>query len=115
VESPTVSLACYVAMGVGANWTYASALTGINQITPNEMRGQMVSLYTLTVGLVSVGAGVYAVGFLNDAVYGGGKGVAPALATVYAICGLTSAAVLIWGRAPFRAAAARAKAWAEPA
>ncbi len=115
VESPTVSLACYVAMGIGANWTYASALTGINQITPNEMRGQMVSLYTLTVGLVSVGAGVYAVGFLNDAVYGGGKGVAPALATVYAICGLTSAAVLIWGRAPFRAAAARAKAWAEPA
>jgi MFS family permease len=115
VQSPWLSLAFYVAMGLGSNWTYSAALTGINQITPNEMRGQMVALYTLMVGLVSVGAGVSAVGFLSDRVFGGGQGVAPGLATIYAVCGLAATAILLAGRAPFRAAQARALAWSEPA
>jgi MFS family permease len=113
VNSPSLSLVFYVVMGLGSNWTYSAALTGINQITPNEMRGQMVALYTMMVGLVSVGAGVFAVGFLSDAVYGGGKGVASGLATIYAVCGLSATIILLFGRAPFRAAIARAAAWSE--
>jgi MFS family permease len=113
VASPGVALACYVAMAFPTNWTYAAALTGINQITPNEMRGQVVALYTLAVGLIAVGVGTFAVGLLNDIVYGGGKGVAPSLATVYAVCGVLAAVVLVTGRRPFRAAVANARAWAE--
>ncbi len=113
VASPTLALICFVAMGLPTNWSYASALTGLNQITPNEMRGRMVAIYTLMVGLVSVGVGTFAVGFLNDRVYGGGQGIGASLATVYAVCGVLGAVVLSLGRRPFRMAAARALAWTD--
>lgn len=113
VSSPTVALICFVAMGFPTTWSYAAALTGINQITPNEMRGQIVAIYTLLVGLLSVGLGSFAVGFLSDTVYSGAHAIAPSLATVYAVCGSIGAALLMLGRPHFRLAAARALAWTE--
>ena len=102
-------------MGLPTTWSYAGALTGINQITPNEMRGQIVAIYTLLVGLVSVGLGSFVVGFLSDRVYGGHLAIAPSLATVYALCGAIGAILLMLGRPHFRLAAARALAWTEGA
>ena len=115
VASPTIALVCFVAMGLPTTWSYAGALTGINQITPNEMRGQIVAIYTLLVGLVSVGLGSFVVGFLSDRVYGGHLAIAPSLATVYALCGAIGAILLMLGRPHFRLAAARALAWTEGA
>jgi MFS family permease len=109
--SPTVSLICFIGMGFPTTWSYASALTGLNQITPNEMRGQLVAIYTLLVGLVSVGLGSFAVGFLADNVYGGRQAIAPSLASVFAFCGVAGAILLLVGRRPFRGAAARALLW----
>jgi MFS family permease len=109
--SPTVSLICFIGMGFPTTWSYASALTGLNQITPNEMRGQVVAIYTLLVGLVSVGLGSFAVGFLADNVYGGRQAIAPSLASVFAFCGVAGAILLLVGRRPFRGAAARALLW----
>ena len=113
IGSPTLSLIFFVAMGFPTTWSYAAALTGINQITPNEMRGQIVAIYTLLVGLVAVGLGTFAVGFLNDRVYVGSHAVAPSLATVFAACGTIGAILLMLGRPHFRLAAARALAWTE--
>jgi MFS family permease len=113
VASPAASLIFFVAMGFPTTWSYAAALTGINQITPNEMRGQIVAIYTLLVGLVAVGLGSFAVGFLSDRVYGGPYAVAPSLATVFAVCGTLGAILLMLGRRAFRVAAAQALDWTE--
>ena len=111
--NPIVGLAPYVCFNLFANWSTAAALTGLSQIAPNELRGQVIALYTLLTGLVSLTVGGFAVGFLNDRVFTGNGGIAPSMATVFAVCGLLGVMVLSTGRLAFRAAAARARAWTE--
>ncbi len=112
--SPMIGLAPLIGINLFANWSSASALTGLSQIAPNELRGQVVALYTLLTGLVSLTLGGFAVGFLNDVVFTGNGGIAPSMATVFAVFALMGVLVLSTGRAAFRGAAARARAWTEP-
>jgi MFS family permease len=112
--TPMLFVAPYIAFNLFANWSTASALTGLSQIAPNELRGQVVALYTLLTGLVSLTVGAFSVGYLNDHVFTGNGGIAPSLATVFGVCGLLGVIVLSTGRPAFRAASARAQAWAEP-
>jgi predicted MFS family arabinose efflux permease len=109
--SPLWGLGPYIAFNVFANWSSASALMGLSQITPNEMRGQATALYTLLTGLVSLTVGSYSVGFLTDHVFTGPTGIAPGLAVVFGAVGLLGVIVLAWGRPAFRAAVAGAEAW----
>ncbi len=99
---------------IASNWSNAAALTGLNQITPNELRGQIVALYTLATGLISLTVGAFIVGELNDTVFTAPTGIAQSLAVVYFGCGLLAAIVLLFGRKAFIRAAERAKAWDEP-
>ena len=111
--TPEIAFFPYFVFNSFANWSSAAALMGLNQITPNELRGQVTALYTLLTGLVSLTVGAFAVGFLNDNVFAGNGGIAPSLATVFGICGFMALVILTTGRPAFRAAAARALAWAE--
>ncbi len=113
--SPQFGLVPYIAYNMCSNWSSAAALTGLNQISPNELRGQVSALYTLLTGLISLTLGGFTVGFLNDQVFTGNNGIAPSMAIVFASCSLMAVIVLATGRPAFRAAVARAKAWAEPA
>ena len=112
--SPLFGLVPYICFNLFANWSTAAALTGLSQVAPNELRGQVTALYTLLTGLVSLTVGGFAVGFLNDRVFTGNGGIAPSMAAVFAVCGLLGVMVLSTGRPAFRAAVARARAWAEP-
>jgi MFS family permease len=111
--APTAPLAyaAFVVVTIPAAWTYAAALTALNQITPNELRGQMTGAYTLVTGLVSMGIGAYAVGLLSDEVFVGPQGVGSSLAAVTLACSALSALLLIAGRRAFRRAADRATGW----
>ena len=113
--SPLLGLLPYVCFNLFSNWSTAAALTGLSQIAPNELRGQVTALYTLLTGLVSLTVGGFVVGFLNDRVFTSNGGIGPSMATVFAVFGLLGAIVLSTGRPAFRAAAARATAWSEPA
>lgn len=113
--APTPQIALmFMAFGaVASTWSFTSALTGLNQITPNELRGQVTAVYTLGTGLVSMTAGTFLVGFLNDNVFPGPKQIGSSLATVYASCGFLGAIVLLSGRKAFVAAVERAQTWQE--
>ncbi len=113
-SSPAIGLAPYIAFNLFANWSGAAALAGLTQVAPNELRGQVVALYTLLTGLVSLTFGAFTVGFLNDSVFLGNDGIRPSMATVFGVCGLLSVLVLSTGRPAYRAAVLRARAWAEP-
>ncbi len=110
--SPLWALAPFCLLSVTTNWSSASALMGLAQITPNELRGQATALYTLLTGLISMTVGGYAVGFLTDNIFTEPTGIAPAMAAVFACMGVLGLVVLGAGRKAFRAAAARAEAWA---
>ena len=114
-DNTTVALALYAPYALTSTWAYTAALTGINNITPNELRGQVTSLYTLLTGLVSMTVGTAAVGMFSDHVFHYPGGLRVSLAAVFAIAGALSAVVLLVGRGAFRRVADRARVWEEAA
>ena len=98
--------------GSAASWSYAAALAALNQITPNELRGQITGVYTLVTGLVSIGVGAFAVGFLSDKVFTGPEGIGPSITAVNATCAVIAGVILLSGMSAFREAVRRAGAWA---
>ncbi len=107
---PEMTLALNALTAITSTWSYAAAMTGLNQITPNELRGQILALYTLFTGLVSMTLGSFLVGFLSDNVYHGQNGVAPSLATVYFGCSVLALTVLVVGRKAYGRAEALSRA-----
>ena len=106
---PEITLALNVIAGVTSTWSYASAMTGLNAITPNELRGQVTAIYTLCTGLISMTLGSFVVGFLSDNVFLGPTGVASSLATTFAGCSLLALLVLIPGRKHYAVAEGRSR------
>jgi MFS family permease len=104
---PEITLALNAVTAITSNWSYAAAMTGLAQITPNELRGQITALYTLFTGLISMTVGSFLVGFLNDNVFHGPTGVQPSLASVYAGCTILALTVMILGRPAYQRAEQR--------
>jgi MFS family permease len=111
--TPELALAGHVVTSMFATWAVTSALTALNQVTPNQLRGQVVAVYTLFLGLVGVGIGALVVGLLSDYVFTGPKGIAPSLASVCAVGGGLGIAVLWYGRSSYQAAVRRAQTWGD--
>ena len=109
--SAALSLVAYACTSLVSIWASTAAVTGLSQITPNEMRGQVVALYMVMTGLVALTLGGLSVGLLSDHVFTAPCGVAPSLAVVYLSCGVVSAVLLLYGRAAFAVAAERARVW----
>ena len=114
MPEPIYAAPFYGVMLLVSNWTSSSALMGLAQITPNELRGQITAIHSFATGLVSLTLGSYSVGFLSDHVYDGPTSLAPGLATAFATFGLSAFAVLMFGRAAYRAAIKRAGSWRGP-
>jgi len=111
--SPMLALGGHIMTSLFATWAVTAALTALNQVTPNQLRGQVVAVYTLLYGLVGVAVGSGAVGVLNDRVFTSATGVGPSLATVCFLGGTCGIALLLWGRRGYREAVVRARTWGE--
>jgi MFS family permease len=108
IADANIALVTFVSMAIVTNWSSSAVLTGLNQITPNALRGQIVALYTLIAGIVAVGFGPTSVGLLNDRVFGPDR-VDLSLAFVLATCSVVGAACLIGSRTAFVRAAMAAE------
>lgn len=106
VPSAALALLGYGLNALFLNWNISGVYSGISQIVPNQMRGQVMALHTILSGLVALTAGNFIVGFLSDTVFTQPNGIAWSLGTVFFTCGLAATLVLASGRAAFRAAAA---------
>jgi MFS family permease len=91
----------YCVMGLAINNGGIAVLTAINRITPNEMRGQVLSLFSMATGLISLSVGPLAVGYLSDHVYGPTLGMGKSLATVLAVAGSLGILTLLKTRRSF--------------
>ena len=109
IPNPLVAFAIFAVMAFFTNWSSSAVLTGLNQITPNALRGQVVALYTLIAGIVSLGFGPTSVGLLTDYVVGRDH-VDWALAFVLAVCSILGAIILLASRKAFRRSAIAAQA-----
>jgi len=111
--TPQLALAGHVATSLFATWAVTSALTALNQMTPNRLRGQVVAVYTLLTAFVGVALGSVAVGVLNDYVFTDAKGVASSLALVCAVGGLSGIALLTYGRGAYLKAVQRGRSFGD--
>ena len=105
--TPTLALLAHVPTALTAMWSTAATLTALNQITPNEFRGQVIAISAIMTGLVAYSIGSASVGIMNDHLFAGPAGVASSLTCVYLICGMASLAILLPGRAAFARSALR--------
>jgi MFS family permease len=107
----TIALGAHVVTSLFAIWAVTAALAGLNQITPNQFRGQITAIYTLFTGLVGVTIGPLMVGLLSDHVFPGPKGLQPSLATMYAVGGIGGVLLLLAARKSYSDAVIRARSW----
>ncbi|MDB5365074.1 MAG: transporter [Rhodospirillales bacterium] len=105
----TWSIVCFIASAIMANTCVASAFAGLAQIAPNELRGRLIALYTLTGGIVGLFIGPAVLGILSDRVFGAAR-LDLSLATAFALNTMIGAAILLAGRKRYITAVAEAKA-----
>lgn len=110
VPSGEVALVLYALNALFVNWNISGVYSGIAQIVPNDLRGQVMALHNIASGLLALTAGNFIVGFLSDTVFTDPKGIAWSLGVVFFGCGLAATLILAWGRAAFRAATTNALA-----
>ena len=109
--TPELALAGHVMTSLFATWAITSALTALNHVTPNQLRGQVVAVYTLLTGLVGIAVGSGAVGYLSDHVFNYQTGIAPSLALVCFLGGIIGIVILATGRQGYLAADKRASSF----
>lgn len=112
-STPELTLAGHMVTSLFATWAVTAALTALNQMTPNHLRGQVVAVYTLLTALVGIGLGPYLVGVLMDHWFVDQQGVAASLALVCLLGGIVGILILLYGRTAYIAAVRRAQSWGD--
>jgi MFS family permease len=87
----------------------ACALTALNLVTPNELRGSGVAVFTTVAGLLGGGAGPVLIAAISEHVFGGEAELGLGLAATIAICCPLGAACLLLGLDAMRRAMAEAE------
>lgn len=82
----------------------ACATAALNLVTPNEMRGTGIALFSLATGIAGGGLGPILIAAVSDRFFGGGASIGLGIATLMAICCPVAAALLACGFGPMREA-----------
>jgi|JI10StandDraft_1071094.scaffolds.fasta_scaffold18900_7 MFS family permease len=107
MPTPELALALYVLTGVFLNYPSVLSLSAIAEVTPNEMRALVTSLYVLLTGLVSSGLGPIAVGFVTDSVFHDKQAIGLSLALVTAVTGGLGSLLVFAGLKSYRESLSR--------
>ena len=74
------------------------AIASLQVITPNQMRGQIISIYIMSTSLIGYGGGPLAIGFMSDHLYSGPDSLRYAYLTVALVTIPLGIATFLWGR-----------------
>lgn len=97
----TLSLVFFALSAATVNWGIPCVLTAINQITPNQFRGQLTAIYTIVVAVIAVGLGPLVAGAVSDYVLGGDEHIGTALSLLSVICGVFGFLLVLSARKAF--------------
>lgn len=106
----TAMLAPFIFFGASAAGPAAAAL---QQVTPNQARGQVAALYFFVINLIGLGAGPTLIALATDYLFRDETRVGFSMGLITAIAAPLAVIILGYGRAPFRRAAEAAKQWQE--
>jgi MFS family permease len=102
VASPALSLALLVPFLFFTSFVWGLAPAALQEIMPNEMRGQATAIYTAIVNLAGLGLGPASVALLADYVFRDPARLDLACAIVVPLAGLAAALLFTLGLAPYR-------------
>ena len=94
-----------------SSFPVALIIASLQLITPNQMRGQVVSLYFFVANIFGVGLGPTLVAMITDYIYHDEMAIGYSLATATAIITPIVAFILWFGLSPYRDSLARAATW----
>jgi MFS family permease len=95
LPDPWLSLAVYAVFVLGASFPYGAAAAAFQELTPNQMRGQVTAIYFFALNLAGIGIGPTVVALFTDRVFGEDAAVGLSNAAVTALLA-PLAAVLLW-------------------
>ncbi|MBC6403416.1 MAG: MFS transporter [Hyphomonadaceae bacterium] len=112
---PTATLAfVFIAVLVFASSApWGVAVSAIQQITPNEMRGQVSALYLFVVNLIGIGFGPTIVALLTDRVFNDDALLRYSMVSVGAGAAILASFILFLGVGAFRRSAQHAATWSD--
>lgn len=97
-----ISLIFFALAVTTVNWGIPCVLTAINQITPNQFRGQLTAIYTIIVAIIAVGLAPLVAGAISDYILGGDKYIGTALSLLSIVCGIIAFALMLIAKQAFR-------------
>ncbi|HTO41826.1 MAG TPA: MFS transporter [Rhizomicrobium sp.] len=113
MPTPELSLALLSVSTFLSSCSVAVAIASLQLITPNQMRGQILSFYLFVANILGLGLGPTLVALITDKVFHDEMMVGYSLATTVAIITPIVIGLLWFGLKPYRESLARAEAWAE--
>ncbi len=111
MPSAFLALGAFAIVKIFINLPTSAALTSINEITPNELRGKVTSIYILVFGILASGSGALIVALITEHLFGDPAAIGWSLALVNGIACGGSVLLLAWGLKGFRESRKRAAVW----
>lgn len=113
MPTPELSLALLCVSTTLSSCSVAVAIASLQLITPNQMRGQILSFYLFVANILGLGLGPTLVALITDKIFKDEMMVGYSLALTVAVITPIVIALLWFGLKPYRESLARAEAWAE--
>jgi MFS family permease len=103
-ESQWVALAGIALFLFGTCMPWGCAAAAVQEITPNQMRGQLSAIYLFCINFLGLGFGPTAIAFFTDSVFGNDAAIGLSIAATTAVTVPLAAIVLFLARKPYREA-----------
>ena len=107
MPTPELCLALFAVAGVFSNWPPAQALAAVNDMTPNQLRGVVTSVYILVIGIGGAGLGPFAMGWVTDNVFGDPNQIHYSMALVTIVMGTLGTLLIAYGLKAYRESLSR--------
>ena len=99
-----LSLACYCVAIFSGAMPFGAAAAAVQEITPNQMRGQVAAVYLFAINLAGIGMGPTVVAFFTDIVFGRDDAVGYSLSALVALGVPLALLFLVGGLGAYRKA-----------
>jgi MFS family permease len=96
-----------------SSFPVAVAIASLQIVTPNQMRGQVLSFYLFTANILGLGLGPTFVAMITDYFYKNEHSVGYSLSTAVALILPIVAVILALGLKPYRESLVRSEAWSD--
>ena len=103
----TLAMAGILGFPFGCALPVRAAAGAIQEITPNQMRGQVSAMYLFGLSFVGLGIGPTVVAYFTDSVFGADSALGYSLAAMITLAAPIAALLLILALRPYREAVAR--------